>query len=339
MTAPSEIVLVEGGESLSPRQHAEMVALDAIDQFRASWSRTLDDGLILGDAFIRLKAVLPRGEWLPWLNEHFDRAEDLAQRLMQLASNTAFVRQLPAGTGVTEAVKALQASRRSPKQTPIENGYTTGDDVEAPGGPLLRYMLPGVETHVIVNLIMLTCFPDARTVLDVTYGMGNFWSGSSPYAVTGCDLDESRVPEDGYVLDFTDMSSVDDASYDVVVFDPPHLADGGEDSVMAGRFSTVTTQAALETLTMNGAREAWRVCRIGILVKIADQVHGQMFQDMAMTVCDAIATWPYEKVHQVRTHSMHVPDGEQYSALNNGATYLMFRKGSDQRHRARRRDA
>jgi hypothetical protein len=124
--------------------------------------------------------------------------------------------------------------------------------------------------------------------------------------------------------------------FDVVVFDPPHLADGGE-SVMTGRFGTVATQAALEELITAGAREAWRVCSKGVVVKITDHVHARVFNDMSMLVCDAIATWPYDKVHQVRDHAFIDPSwGEQLSAYSNGSTYLIFRKDS-QLHVPRRR--
>ena len=330
-TSHSEIVLA-GGES--PRlsfEDAENAVHDAVADFGGQWRRTLHSAIGVGQALIELREVSQHGEFLPWLRDHFELGQRMAYNFINLAENLRFTASLPPGTGVTAAVKALAASKREAKPTP-EHDDGVVDLVLEPA--LLRYCPAGMPTHVIVRQMVNVFFPDAITCLDSTYGEGNFWSGSSPVKVTAHDLDEQRAP-DG-VMDFTRLS-YDDATFDLVVFDPPHLADGGDESVMAGKFGTVATQEALEELITNGAREAWRVSRLGIVVKITDHVHGHTFQDMAMLVCDALATWPYDKVHQVRDHAFIDPSwGEQCSAYSNGSTYLIFRKG-DQRHVVRRR--
>jgi hypothetical protein len=182
--------------------------------------------------------------------------------------------------------------------------------------------------------MLLTLFPDARMALDVTYGLGNFWSEGAPVPVTGHDVLAERAP-DG-VMDYTELQ-YDDATWDVVLFDPRHLADGGDDSVMTNRFGTAATQEEIDNQIIDGSRECWRVCRLGMIVKVTNHVHGHVFQEEETLVGEALNYLiPYDKVYQVRDHAFIDPSwGEQCSAYNNGAVYLVYRKG-DQRHVPRR---
>lgn len=221
--------------------------------------------------------------------------------------------------------KRLRAMLKGPK--PVPPAVVLEVDA-APVGPLLRFMYE-VPSATIVTLILRICFPDAQTALDPCYGLGNFWDGTAHVTVTAHDEKAERAP-DG-VMDVTDLG-YEDASFDVVIFDPPHLADGGDESEMAERFGTVKDQAKLEEMIENGVRECWRVCIKGIVVKVADHNHGEVFNDMSLLVCDAVGHWPYDKVYQVREHAFIDPSwGPQMTAYNNGAVYLIFRKG-DQKH-------
>jgi hypothetical protein len=201
-------------------------------------------------------------------------------------------------------------------------------------------MPPDLSVAAVIRLILLTFFEDAETALDMTYGSGQFWDDTAPVQVTAHDSLVERSPG-GETMDFTALD-YDDASFDVPLFDPPHNADAGADSIMGQRFGTVKGQANLDKLIMDGAREAWRVCRLGVIIKVTDQVHGQLFQSEADLISEALAVngqWmvPYDVVHHVRSYAIVSPDlTEHYSALNNGATYLIFRKG-DQRHKSHRR--
>jgi len=201
-------------------------------------------------------------------------------------------------------------------------------------GGLLRFSPADMETPTVVALILRVLFPDAITALDATYGSGNFWDGSAHVQVTAHDSDPTRAP-DG-VADFRALP-YDNESFDVVLFDPPHLADAGEQSLMRERFGTYD-QDELTLAMRKGAVEAWRVARCGVVVKVTDHVHGSakhtdgLFRRQTGWVIDSIGQEPYDVVHQVRTTPLIDPKWQQQlSAYNNGSTYLIFRKG-DQFH-------
>lgn len=214
-----------------------------------------------------------------------------------------------------------------PKPVPGPNAFTLE-------GGLMRFSPVDLPTPRVVALILRVLFPDAVTALDVTYGSGNFWDGSAHVSVRAHDGDPTRAP-DG-VMDFCDLQYAEEA-FDVVLFDPPHLADAGELSVMRSRFGTYE-QEELRDVMCQGAREAWRAARLGIVVKVTDHVHGAPTPSDALLrrqtgwVIDTIGQEPYDVVHQVRASPFVDPKWhEQLSAYNNGSTYLVFRKG-DQRH-------
>ena len=332
-SAPTSTDLVLATDS--PLPDVSEMPLDALKAEAVNLKLSIDKGenvlrewrIRLGQVLEEIKERLGHGKWLPYVKDTLELEHAQVSNYMKLAESSNAVRNLPVGLSMREELAALRQSR-GPR--PLTEAST---DVEAPGRALVRFCGPDWSTASIVKAIVLTSFPDASTCLDVTYGSGNFWSEGAPLPVVCRDLDPERAL-DG-VMDFTDIQ-YDDATFDLVVFDPPHLADGGDESVMAGKFGTVASQDALEELIEGGVREAWRVCLKGIVVKITDHVHGQTFHDMGLVVCDAVGAWPYEKVHQVRGHAFVDPSwGEQCSAYNNGSTYLIFRKG-DQRHIPRR---
>jgi Arc/MetJ-type ribon-helix-helix transcriptional regulator len=100
---------------------------------------------------------------------------------------------------------------------------------------------------------------------------------------------------------------------------------------MAEKFGTYADQD-LPDVIRDGVREAWRVARLGIIVKVTDHVHGQRYVLESDWVREAIGQPPFDEVYQVRSGAMIDPKWEeQLSAYNNGSTYLIFRK-SDQKH-------
>lgn len=231
----------------------------------------------------------------------------------------------------------IRDAAKGPK--PIAPALTV--DVQTKKAALLRFNPPGETAAEIVAGILRVSFPDAKTALDATYGNGNFWNGTAHVKVTGVDLNEHRAP-DGKA-DFRDLP-YDDESYDVVLLDPPHLADAGEESIMGQRFGTYAGHN-LEQAVRDGAREAYRVSRLGVVAKVTDGVHGQEYVPMSDWVRKAVSAGtehdgvPYDVVHETRAHAVIDPKwGEQLSAYNNGSTYLIFRKGS-QRHTKRGPDA
>lgn len=186
----------------------------------------------------------------------------------------------------------------------------------------------------MMRQIMEICFADTRTVLDLTFGAGLFWRPEwpRPYKVVGVDLDPARHPD--LVGDFRHLDCPD-ARWDTVVFDPPYITNPGRDSVMAARFGGYATVEELEDAVFAGVQEAWRLCRLGIIVKVQNHIHGNRFVPMTSWVQDAV---PVEMYDEAVSWSPKIVDPKwknQISVWHNHASYLIFRKG-DQTHRRRR---
>lgn len=184
---------------------------------------------------------------------------------------------------------------------------------------LLRFSF-GVPTADIVAGIITTAFPDAVTAIDLTPGHGRFWNAEPALCV-------HRSTDDFREVLFLDRT------FDLSLYDPPHVADGGQNGVMSTRYGTYRNDD-LEVVVRQGVREAWRVARLGAVVKVTDGIHAQRFVRMSGWIYDELGE-PYDVVHQVRAHNFADPKWKGvYSARNNGASYLIFRRG-DQRHKAR----
>lgn len=172
-------------------------------------------------------------------------------------------------------------------------------------------------------------FRDAHTAIDLTAAHGGFWKPPVPpgLAVTTNNLDPSSSAD--LHVDFTDTGLPDD-SYDLVVYDPPHLADLGADSIMGQRFGSAAGSDGLDQLVTAGVREAWRISRIGILVKLADSSHGGEFLQLSSWARDQFDVRPYFVAHTTRPP---LEDGKwkvQRVPRSNGAVYLAWRKDGHQ---------
>ena len=299
---------------------------ELVDTFKSSMHRTLQLSIELGDALEAHKASMVHGEWLPWLEGHFELGRHMAEICMSFAepANRERVLTLPSDTSFRAARKWLQDQTRGPR--PINPRLEAPPDPD----PLLRFMVDQ-PTPKIIAKILATCFPDARDAMDPTYGLGGFWDGSAHVdLVAAHDSKQERAPSGA--MDVTDLK-YGDLSFDVITLDPPHLGEAGDDSVMGQAFGTADTETIKRTI-MLGTRECWRVCGIGLIVKVTDHVHASVYQLESDWVGEAL-DWqaPYEVVHQVRSHAVIDPKWgrPQLSAYNNGSTYLVFRRG-DQRH-------
>jgi hypothetical protein len=189
------------------------------------------------------------------------------------------------------------------------------------GSPtLFRYEILGVTSpsnaHVIAK-VRRTIYPDAQTALDLSPGERCFWSELVP---TGLEVTFSPY-------DFTSTPYAD-GSYDLPILDPPHLAALGRGSFMRPRYGTYSAKE-LPGVIRAGAREAWRLARLGALIKVCDHVNSAHFKRETGWVIDAIGQEPFDVVHVIHppVGSARWP-GERMSARNNGATLLLFRRGS-----------
>lgn len=192
----------------------------------------------------------------------------------------------------------------------------------------------GTSARAVAGLLAVL-FPDARTVLDATYGNGRFWDGSADVEVTGLDLDPGRAAH--VVGDFRALPFADDA-FDVVIFDPPYHTNmgRGKASVMGARFGTFATLADLREAVEQGCREAWRAGRLGVIVKCQDYIHESKPVWMSDWVKGALPVEPYDVLHLRQRSKVIDPKWrDQLSVYRNHSTFWVFRTGGNV-HRRRR---
>ncbi len=153
---------------------------------------------------------------------------------------------------------------------------------------------------------MLCFYPtkEPKRILDATINAGRFWRGSHRNVV-GMDIDPKFEPD---ILADNCKMPCKDVSFDVVVYDPPHIPNQGKDRSkdFNDRFGLVVKSSAKNGYNFTHTfqpflTEAYRVLRKdGILFcKIADYVHGHRFQwahielinaavEVGFTPCDCI---------------------------------------------------
>lgn len=205
------------------------------------------------------------------------------------------------------------------------------------GGRLYSVMTTS-SSETIARMIAVL-FPDADTVLDLTYGNGGFWRPMpARLTVTGIDINPGRAKD--VVADFTRLPFKDGA-FSLSIFDPPYLTDVSKSgtSAMGRRFGAYASDLEIEDSIAAGCREAWRVARLGVIVKVSQHTHESRFVDMQGWVREALGQSLYGQVEQVRQSNKIVgsnwsPD-QQLSVWCNSATFMAFKHG-DQRHVRRR---
>ena len=205
--------------------------------------------------------------------------------------------------------------------------------VRVTGRPLIRPPDPAVTGRTLrlapygsaeaARRYIHHAFRDAHTAIDLTYAHGGFWERPFPpgLAVTTSNIDPTSGAE--LHLDFT-ATGLPDGAYDLVVYDPPHLADCGAESIMGRRFGTAKGTPALRLMVTAGIREAWRVSRVGILIKLADHSHGGRFLALTQWAYDELGAELYFSAHTTRPPL--AAHRRQRVPLNNGADWLIFRK-------------
>lgn len=140
--------------------------------------------------------------------------------------------------------------------------------------------LPGMEAPIIAagswadngamiaDVFRLPYLSGARSVCDMTFGRGTFWSQHSPNGLVAHDL----------CLDGVDFRALPeaDSTFDVVVFDPPYVHGAGKNGSSMAEFNNrfgldcaPSTWPKLRELIESGFDEAFRVARRGgvVLVK------------------------------------------------------------------------
>lgn len=182
-----------------------------------------------------------------------------------------------------------------------------------------------------MRLLAHCYFRDAHTALDLTFGAGVFWKGSRPPGldVVGNNPDPTSRAE--LHLDFT-STGLEDGAFDLVVYDPPHLEDLGEATFMRARYGTASGDG-FRTMVEGGVAEAWRLARVGVVVKLVDGPHGGRYRQLTRWAERIIPEPPIFELHTIGRPTPR-PAGEVSRVpRGNDATWLVFRRdGQDGRY-------
>lgn len=166
------------------------------------------------------------------------------------------------------------------------------------------------------------------TVLDATYGEGNFWTVFRPEQLA---TNDAFKPADTH-YSYLDLFAFPKQWFDTVVFDPPYKLSGtpslGEFDNRYGIAEYMPMQERLADIRM-GARECFRVARKYLLVKCQDQVCAGKIRWQTNMVIDAIEGVGGELVDRfdfIYTPRPQPNGRRQVHASRNTSTLLVFQK-------------
>lgn len=193
----------------------------------------------------------------------------------------------------------------------------------------------GTDAELLEKL--LDFYPRSRPqcILDATVNQGRFWK-SSHRPVIGLDIEVHHRPTvvgDNWHIPFRDES------FDVVVYDPPHVPNQGKDlsKDFNSRFGLVLKSPAENGYNFSHlyppfAQEAYRVLEPeGLLfAKISDYVHGHRFQWAHVEMIKAAVAagfCPCDCIVKVRQGPIISPRWKKaHHARRHHCYWLIFRK-------------
>lgn len=164
------------------------------------------------------------------------------------------------------------------------------------------------------------------SVLDLTYGLGNFWTLWRPDSLRTNDLNPERNADN---CDDFRATGYADRQFDAVVFDPPYRLNGTPDQDYDDSYGIAQPTRWQDRMDImrDGLREAIRVSRRYVLVKCQAQVvSGKVvWQDIEMAKvaeeCGARLRDRFDLVTPMRPQ----PAGRrQVHARRNHSTLLVF---------------
>lgn len=225
---------------------------------------------------------------------------------------------------------SILAKRRQP--SPVERP-------RAPGRyePLDSVWHGEEDAELIEQLLLFYPHREPRLILDATINGGRFWRDSTR-AVIGLDIDPQHRPDicaDNAAMPFQS------GSFDVVVYDPPHIPNQGQDRSkdFNTRFGLGARSPKENGYTFSHTypafmSEAWRVlAEDGVLFcKIVDYIHNHRYQwahidliragqDAGFTACDCII--------KVRKAPIVDPKWKQaHHSRRKHCYWIVFRKSS-----------
>ncbi len=185
------------------------------------------------------------------------------------------------------------------------------------------------NAQAIVDCVTLGYLAADHVVADVTYGLGRWWRDWRPDTLLATDLNPSKSPDTP--ADFRDLP-YEQASIDVVCFDPPYKLNGtggtGAGDEEYGVADAYVPVADRHTLIRDGITEAARVLkRRGVLLlKCQDQVAGEVHWQTREFAAHAEHVG-FKHVDELYVHgSRKQPDGKtQRRFRRNYSTLLVLR--------------
>lgn len=195
----------------------------------------------------------------------------------------------------------------------------------------------GEDAELLERLLDFYPRKRPRRILDATVNGGRFWRGSKR-PVIGLDIDASHRP--AIVADNAMMPFLD-SSFDVVVYDPPHIPNQGKDRSkdFNTRFGLVLRSSKENHYSFTHTfppfvREAFRVLKPeGILLcKITDYVHHHRYQWAHIEFINAaqgVGLMPCDCIVKVRKGPIIDPKWKNaHHSRRQHCYWLVFRKSN-----------
>lgn len=129
------------------------------------------------------------------------------------------------------------------------------------------------------------------------------------------------------VLDYERLPFADQ-SIDVVVFDPPFQPQT-VNGLIGEKFTKINGGVSeVKSSVQKGCAEAWRVARLGIIVKVQDYIHDHKPVWMSLWVIETLGE-PYDFVTLRAASKLQAPNWKrQLSVRRNHSTFWVYRRKS-----------
>ena len=187
------------------------------------------------------------------------------------------------------------------------------------------------NAELMAECAQLGYLPDP--VIDLTYGLGKFWTIYRPNDLTTNDIAPGRVTD--LAVDFR-ATSLDDDLFGAAVFDPPYKLNGtskprgpAASDAQYGVDGDYMPMGKRHRLMIDGLIEAVRITRPGgfVLVKCQDQVSsGQVrWQTDLMTETGVAAGAVKVDLLHVRGYRQQPPGRTQKHARRDYSSLLVFK--------------
>lgn len=181
------------------------------------------------------------------------------------------------------------------------------------------------NAQLIENCAQLGYLRESMFTLDMTYGLGRFWTRWAPDRLIGADLDRDRARE--VVADFTRLP-FPGRTFDAVVFDPPYKLNGTGGSHPSDAAYGVATpwRGDLHAWIGSGLDEAVRVLDGTLLVKCQDQVAGGKVRWQTREFADHVEALGLRLVDMMHLvgYRPQPPGRRQLHARRNYSTLMVF---------------